>query len=69
MNDIAGRGVQRIEEWTARLMRFRDSRRAWRIGAATLAAIVLYGLAGFVGVPYIARHVGLPRASAALKHD
>ncbi len=56
-----------LPQRAVRALEVRLPRRARRIGAALLAFLALYSVAGFVGVPLLMRHIGAPRMAAALE--
>jgi Domain of Unknown Function (DUF748) len=52
--------------WLARAVEIGHSRRTRNIGIGVLIAVVLYGLAGFFGVPLLVRDVVAPRVATSL---
>ena len=54
------------KSWLGRIREFPVSRRMRRIGIALLVAVVVYGLAGFVGGPMLLRHLAITQGAAAL---
>jgi uncharacterized protein involved in outer membrane biogenesis len=59
-------GAEHAKAWVLRTIDFRRSRRLRRIGITIVSIVVLFGLAGFVGVPLLAQYVVADRLAASL---
>jgi uncharacterized protein involved in outer membrane biogenesis len=64
--DSLGTGAEHAKAWVLRTMYFRRSRRVRRIGITVVSIVLLFGLAGFVGVPLLAQYVVADRLAASL---
>src|SRR6266849_11000811 len=66
MVDLRKAATQRVRALSARTAELGRSRRMRKIGLSVLGAVAVFGLAGFIGVPLLLRHIASGQLATAL---